>query len=224
LAPNGYNARNFLTDDEGGSLFHPTLPSTPSALESLPQLIAAMSKSHFPEKPWSDNANAPQIPYPLYIAEKSMFAGVLIGAILHGMSTHAVIDPHPHRPFRFIILGTVVVLFFQCMGALLDPVNRTRGGIKWGLVVHTATMFSFATIYIAMNLYLLSIAYVDNRYFPGTGGLTPPGPIGYRYFTFSKPIGILPVVMFLLNNWLADGLLVSFIQDQSPRRQPGSLL
>jgi hypothetical protein len=30
------------------------------------------------------------------------------------------------------------------------PVNRTRGGIKWGLVAHTAAMFSFVTIYTAI--------------------------------------------------------------------------
>lgn len=40
-------------------------------------------------KPWSDNPYAPQIPYSLYFAEKTNFAGVLIGAIFYGMPTHA---------------------------------------------------------------------------------------------------------------------------------------
>lgn len=46
------------------------------------------------EKPWSDNPYAPQIPYWLYFAEKANFAGVLIGGILYGMSTHAFIYPY----------------------------------------------------------------------------------------------------------------------------------
>ena len=37
------------------------------------------------DKPWSDNPNAPQIPYYLYFEEKADFAGVLIGSILYGM-------------------------------------------------------------------------------------------------------------------------------------------
>ena len=43
------------------------------------------------EKPWSDNPNAPQIPYYLYFEEKADFAGVLIGSILYGM--HMVFTP-----------------------------------------------------------------------------------------------------------------------------------
>jgi hypothetical protein len=52
------------------------------------------------EKPWSDNPNAPQIPYLLYFAEKANFAGILIGAILYGMSTHVHIF-YPSLPPLF---------------------------------------------------------------------------------------------------------------------------
>lgn len=34
---------------------------------------------------WSDNPYAPKIPYPVYLSEKSNFAGVFIGAILYGV-------------------------------------------------------------------------------------------------------------------------------------------
>ena len=37
------------------------------------------------ELPWSDGPNAPNIPYVLYLEEKSIFAGVLISSILYGM-------------------------------------------------------------------------------------------------------------------------------------------
>lgn len=114
--------------------------------------------------------------------------------------------PHFIHP-TFVTLGIVVVLFFQCMEALLDPVNRTREGIKLGLVVYTTAMFLFVTIYTACTLDIQSISCIDNRGFSGDEGV---GPLGYQTLIFSRPINIVPNTMFLLNNWLADGLLVSF--------------
>ena len=70
-------------------------------------------------------------------------------------------------------------------------------------------MFSFVTIYTAVNLHIQSISYIDNRNFPGDGPDLPPGPFGYQFYIYSKAISVLPSVMFTLNNWLADGLLVS---------------
>lgn len=102
--------------------------------------------------------------------------------------------------------GIVVVLFFQCMGALLNPVNR-KGGVQWGLVAHTTTMFSLATVYIAMYSNVQSISFVDNREFPlSLSGA--PGPMGYNSFVHSWAIGMAPTVALYLNNWLADGLLL----------------
>ena len=101
------------------------------------------------------------------------------------------------------------------MAALVSPVNRKRGDIKWGLVAHTAVMFLFVTVYITITLYVLSTSYIDNREFPGVNGLLPPGPLGYQYFTYANAINVVPTLMFLLNNWLADGLLVSLPQAQS---------
>ena len=98
------------------------------------------------------------------------------------------------------------------MVALLDPINRSRGGIKWGLVVHTIAMFSFVTIYTATNLDIQSFSYIDYRVFPGSPG-TVPGPFGYQLYTYSQAICVVPSVVFTLNNWLADGLLVSSVFD-----------
>jgi hypothetical protein len=107
---------------------------------------------------------------------------------------------------RSTTLGIVIVIFFRCMGALLNPAERARG-IKWGLVCHTTLMFSFVTINVAMSLALQPISYVDYRSFPGYEGL-PPGPFGYQLLVYSKAISFVPTLMFFLNNWLADGLLV----------------
>lgn len=121
--------------------------------------------------------------------EKVYFAGFVIGAIFYGI---------------------VIVLFFQCMSALLNPVNRMRGGIKWGLVVHAAAMFSFVTIYTAINLNIQSISFIDNREFPGTSAddAIPPGPVGYQWFIRYKAISIAQAPFAVMNNWLADGLLL----------------
>jgi len=103
------------------------------------------------------------------------------------------------------------VLFFQCMSALFDPTNRRREGTKWGLIIYTVLMFSFATIYTGIGSEILSISFVDNREFPGIGDGVPPGPTGYKFFIHPKAITIVSSLMFLLNNWLADGLLVCFV-------------
>ena len=108
-----------------------------------------------------------------------------------------------------VILGIVIVLFFHCMSALLSHANRATGGVNWLLVAHTAAMFSFVTIYTAMNSNLQSISYIDNREFPGIDDQISPGPLGYQLFIYGEAVSVVPNIMFLLNNWLADGLLVS---------------
>ena len=107
-----------------------------------------------------------------------------------------------------LVLGVAVILFFQCMGTLMGSASRAKQGIRWGLVAHTSAMFSFVTIFTAMNMDLLSVSYIDNRAFPGDDK-APPGPFGYQFRIFSQPINVTPYIMFFLNNWLADGLLVS---------------
>ena len=37
----------------------------------------------------------------------------------------------------------------------------------------------------------------------------PPGPLGYQWLIHNSGLSIIPNLMFMLNNWLADGLLVS---------------
>ena len=170
-----------------------------------------MADTEASQKPWSNNPYAPQIPYSVYFAEKTYLAGVLIGAIFYGMPICVPICPCSLQFFRSHIQGIVIVLFFQCMGALLGNPS-TRKGAKWGLVTHVVAMFLFATIYTAMTLNIQSISFIDNRNFPGIGDALPPGPIGYQFLIYSKATSIVPNVMFLLNNWLADSLLVGSIQ------------
>ena len=99
------------------------------------------------------------------------------------------------------------------MNTLLNPVDPTKGGIKWGVVAHTVAMFTSATVYTALNLDLQSVSSIDNRGFPGDGVLFP-GPLGYQFFVNSKPITIVPDFLIFLNGWLADGLWVSPVLNQ----------
>lgn len=167
------------------------------------------------ELPWSNNPYAPKIPYHIYFGEKAVFAGILIGSMLYG--ARRIFLPYVPLsvftlPVRFI-LGIVIVLFFKCMAALLDPIHRRTDGTKWGLVGYTMVMFSFVTIFTGMNLNMQSVSFIDNREFPGVEGSLPAGPLGYQWLVYSKALSIVPNLMFLLNNWLADGLLVGSLFD-----------
>lgn len=160
------------------------------------------------EKSWSNGPNAPKIPYEVYFTEKANFSGSLVGAMSYGTQ-----NPHPSilptLSNQSVVLGIVVVLFFKCIGALLSSINYTRVGIKWGLVAYATAVFSFVTTLTAMNLGTQSILFVDNRQFTGANDFLPPGPLGYFGFIYSDAINVFPNIMFLLNTWLTDGLLVS---------------
>ena len=161
------------------------------------------------DSPWSNNPFAPKIPYDVYFGEKTSLAGAIVGGMFYGTSTY--MPPSLPLLTLFAVLGGLVVLFFQCMAALFSPINRRRqGGVKRGLVIYTVAMFSFATVYTGLNTDIQSVSLIDNREFPGIGDTIPPGPLGYQMYIYSKPITIIPNLMFLLNNWMADGLLVGF--------------
>jgi hypothetical protein len=122
-----------------------------------------------------------------------------------------------------IVPGIVILLFFRCVIALLNPVNRGEGGVKWALMAHTAALFSLATIFAGMNHDIQSISYVDYRETPRIDG-SPPGPLGYQLFINSSAISVIPNLLFPFLQWLADGLLVSFFTTSRPGSQPRPLL
>ena len=63
-----------------------------------------------------------------------------------------------------------------------------------------------------MNLNILSVSYIDNREFPGEG-TAPPGPFGYQLVMDPKALTIIPNLLFVFNDLLADSLLVSCSSD-----------
>ena len=80
---------------------------------------------------------------------------------------------------RSITPGILVILFFQCVDALLGPVNRKKGDTKRGLIAHTSAVSSFVMISTGMSLDIQSVFYIGGREFTGDTVL-PPGPLGYQ--------------------------------------------
>ena len=173
-----------------------------------PQALTIHSMNHVDSQlgtAWSTNPYAPQILYWPYFAEKVNSKRSLLDAIVHSMTA-----PRPFYLYslRFIIIGITIVMFFQRLGAIFSSTNRARAGTNWGFFAYCMATFSFVTIYTAMNLNLQSISYIDNRGFLGNDQ-APPGPLGYQWLIHNSGLSIVPNFMFMLNNWLADGLLVS---------------
>ena len=186
--------------------YPPQFLSHPPPKSPFPRAYWTMSDG--PRDGWSTSpANAPKVLHFALALERHVFAVIFICSILYGTRTPSPMHRpiHPHF-IRLFILGTLVVLFFQCMTPLLDPVHRRGEGIKWGLVSYTVTTFSFATVY-ATNLNIQSISLINNREFSG-GPLFGPTPYTTIMIT-PTVLGLTPNIMFALNNWLADGLLVS---------------
>ena len=105
-------------------------------------------------------------------------------------------------------LGIAVAMFFQCMATLINPANPIGKGVRWALVAHTIALFLFLTMPFGIGFDYLSIEYIDNREFSGSYK-RPPGPVGYDDLLSHNPSTTFSNVMFPLNQWLADGLLVS---------------
>ena len=152
---------------------------------------------------WSDNPNAPKVPYDLYLYEKAWFAGGFIASIFYGTPKTSRPPIHPH--FVSFILGIVIAVFFQCMTALFDPAYRRGEPIKWGIVSYTVAMFSLLTVGTAMQLSVQSTSYIDNRESPSILAV----PLKYHGPNVPDAIRIIKNIGFTLNNLLADGLLVS---------------
>ena len=80
--------------------------------------------------------------------------------------------------------------------------------MNWWLTAHTVAIFTAFTIFTVTSLAMLSTCYIDDRKFYGTD-TTLTGPWGYfQHVLYWKAINLIPNTMLLLNNWLADGILV----------------
>ena len=91
------------------------------------------------------------------------------------------------------------------MIALLGPTNHTRKGSMWWLAAHTIALFSVATMALAMGFFLLLVAYIKGREFPGVSS----GPFSYLGLRKFDVVESISGSVIQVNQWLVDGLLVS---------------
>ena len=95
---------------------------------------------------------------------------------------------------------------------MLSPRNSIDKRIKWALLVHIVTMFTFLTIPIGIDGSERSDCYIDNRNFPGNDEYAP-GPLGCGSTLDTTASATVLTVMFPFNQWLADGLLAGLISN-----------
>ncbi|KAG7097043.1 hypothetical protein E1B28_004434 [Marasmius oreades] len=124
------------------------------------------------------NPNAPQEPPELFVLEHYDFAGIQLSEILYGIT---------------------IVLFFRCMLALLRPRNGRKP--SYLLALYTFVLFGLGTIFTALNGRLLQLSFIDNRAFEG-------GPEAYWLSIYSTSMPLTANTVFIIANWLADGLLL----------------
>ena len=75
----------------------------------------------------------------------------------------------------------------------------------WWLAAHTITLFSVATMALAMGFFLLLVAYIKGREFPGVSS----GPFSYLGLRGFDVVESISGSVIQANQWLVDGLLVS---------------
>ncbi|PPQ81884.1 hypothetical protein CVT24_008380 [Panaeolus cyanescens] len=98
--------------------------------------------------------------------------------------------------------GIVFTLFCICVHSL---VQQYKSGVRKRQaifsLVYMSIMFSFGTIYCAVNAWESQVEFVNFRNFPG-------GPLAYSHYIFSSPLNILSSVVFVATSWMNDALLL----------------
>ncbi|KAF8912533.1 hypothetical protein CPB85DRAFT_1301373 [Mucidula mucida] len=130
------------------------------------------------EGPVVGNPYAPQEPPELISFEKSDFIGMHLADMLYGIT---------------------VLLFVRCMIGLLFPKAPRVRNIP--LAVYVSVLFALGTVFMAMNLNVAVLSFIDNRNFPG-------GPEVWAQAEAYKAIIVVPNTVFILANWMADALLL----------------
>ncbi|KAG6826140.1 hypothetical protein H0H92_000995 [Tricholoma furcatifolium] len=101
-----------------------------------------------------------------------------------------------------VAYGAELVIFIMCFTLLVQQTTRANFRKNIALIAYISALFICSTLFIAANSEMTRLAFVDNRNFPG-------GPSAYEELMFSIPVDNLGNVVFVIANWLADGLMVS---------------
>ncbi|KAG6848397.1 hypothetical protein H0H93_000549 [Arthromyces matolae] len=101
-----------------------------------------------------------------------------------------------------VAYGAELVIFIMCFSLLVQQTTRFNMKKQVPLIVYIWVLFLCSTVFIAANSNMARLAFIDNRNFPG-------GPSAYEQVMFSIPVDNMGNVVFVIANWLADGLMVS---------------
>jgi hypothetical protein len=104
-----------------------------------------------------------------------------------------------------VAFGVVVTLFCMCFSVLYrQAATRERSRQRIILWVYICIVFILNTLFIAANSKFTELAFIDDRNYPG-------GPAQFENDMWSIPIDEVNNVVFVLQNWMNDGMIVSVV-------------
>ncbi|KXN91605.1 hypothetical protein AN958_12723 [Leucoagaricus sp. SymC.cos] len=96
-----------------------------------------------------------------------------------------------------IAYGIHLTLFIWCFHLLLQ---KKKNMADWFLMVYVSLLFVMGNIGNGTNIKVGELTFVDNRNYPG-------GPNAY-FATGAGPVGLTCNVIYIINTWFQDGLLL----------------
>lgn len=141
--------------------------------------------------------------------ERFILVGVILNGFLYGVSPCSFIEcylrllssPNP-RQRRRRLAGIQFMLFTMSFRLLFTQLRAKANETRFFLL-YICCMFVLSTLYLVGSARFAQFTFIDDRNFPG-------GPSAYYVENFSTPIGFLGSICYAMENWFADGLLVSF--------------
>lgn len=94
-----------------------------------------------------------------------------------------------------VLPGVHITLFILC----IRPLWRRKSRIY---LAYIATLFVIATIAIGLQIWWTQVAFIDHHLYEG-------GPDKYLQDHVHSAQSLIVTALYVLLNWLADGLLVS---------------
>ena len=107
---------------------------------------------------------------------------------------------------RVLVLcsGIAVMIFVRCVQAHIRMLKLDTGAkslSKKIQLVHACLIFACGTMFIAADLYVITVAVLDYPLFPG-------GPDAYIMSNYGQPVGVMGNTAFEVTSWLADAFMV----------------
>ena len=101
-----------------------------------------------------------------------------------------------------VAYGAQLVLFCLCFRLLYNQLSHNNSRSTLSILLFLCVAFILGTLFMASIADFAQLSFIDNRNFPG-------GPEAFESEMNTNPIELMGNVVFTLQNWLCDGLLVS---------------